>query len=370
MAVIVREKKTGSGEWWIFINHKGRRKSKKVGSKVAANKVAKGIEERLAKGDMGMVKEICPTLAVYGKKWLESPLREQTERTLIQYKDVFRLHIEPYIGNNRLDKIKKRDVKEFLAEIKNKKLSTSRNELILSVLSNILEDAVEDEFFNMNPCRKLRKYCENGAQIEINPLTPAEVQEMLANATQAEFEIYTAYLLAVRTGVRLGELLALKWSDVDFDAKTIQISKSYDYHLKKTGPTKNKKARTVSLTPVCVEALRKLRTQRKVTSISGLVFTRERGRRLNYRTLQLKLKDVAPRAIRFHDLRHTYATLRIAKGDNIVDVSKQLGHSKVSMTLDRYSHWMPGEYEGQVDELDNLHLSAPYTHPGEIEEGK
>jgi len=370
MAVIVREKKRGSGEWWVFINHKGRRKSKKVGSKVAANKVAKGIEERLANGDMGMVKETCPTLAVYGKKWLDSPLREQTERTLVQYQDVFRLHIEPYIGSKRLNEIKKRDLKQFLAEIKNKKLSTSRNQLILSVLSNIFEDAVEDDFVNMNPCQKMRKYCENSAQKDVGPLTAAEVQEMLENATQAEFDLYTAYLLAARTGLRLGELLALEWSDVDFDSKTIQVSKSYDYHLKKTGPTKNKKPRTVSLTPVCIEALRKLRTQRKVASISGVILTGEKGKRLNYRTLELKLKDIAPRPIRFHDLRHTYATLRIAKGDNIVDMSKQLGHSKVSMTLDRYSHWMPREYEGQVDELDSLHFSAPYTHPGEIEKVK
>jgi integrase len=59
--------------------------------------------------------------------------------------------------------------------------------------------------------------------------------------------------------------------------------------------------------------------------------------------------------------------LRIAKGDNILDVSKQLGHSKISMTLDNYAHWMPGEHKSQVDELDNLHLSTPYTHPEEVE---
>jgi integrase len=370
MAVTVREKTKGSGEWWIFVNHKGKRRSKKVGEKRTANAVARKVRERLAEGDMGIVREQCATIKQYGKQWLYSPLREQSERTLIQYRDVFRLHIEPYLGSKRLDEIKKKDIKIFLAEIKNKKLSTSRTQLILSILSNIFEDAVEDELVIVNPCQKMRKYCENGVQKQINPLTPTEVQELLENAAHALFVIYTAFLVAVRTGLRLGELLALEWSDIDFDSKTVQVSKSYDYHLKKNGPTKNKKPRAVSLTPVCLEALRKLRAQRKVASISGLIFTGEKGKRLSYRTLQLKLKDLAPRAIRFHDLRHTYATLRIAKGDNIVDVSKQLGHSKVSMTLDRYSHWMPKEYEGQVDELDNLHLSAPYTHPGEIEEGK
>jgi len=64
MAVIVREKVKGSGEWWVFINHNKKRKSKKIGSKKAANNVAKEIEARLARGDMGMIREKCPTLSI------------------------------------------------------------------------------------------------------------------------------------------------------------------------------------------------------------------------------------------------------------------------------------------------------------------
>ena len=172
--------------------------------------------------------------------------------------------------------------------------------------------------------------------------------------------------MAVRTGIRLGELLALEWSDIDWNKRIIEVSKTYDYRLKKTRLPKNKKTRTVDLTPATVEALQNLRNQLRVVSIAGLVFVNGKGKRLIYNYLQRKLKEVSPRPIRFHDLRHTYATLRIAKGDNIVDVSKQLGHSKVSMTLDKYAHWMPGEHKSQVDELDSLHLSAPYTQPAEV----
>ena len=68
MAVIVREKKKGSGEWWVFINHNGKRRSKKVGSKKAATAVKREVEARLAKGDMGMLKEKCPTVAQYGRE--------------------------------------------------------------------------------------------------------------------------------------------------------------------------------------------------------------------------------------------------------------------------------------------------------------
>jgi integrase len=79
------------------------------------------------------------------------------------------------------------------------------------------------------------------------------------------------------------------------------------------------------------------------------------------------------RRIRIHDLRHTYATLRISKGDNVADVSNQLGHHSVKLTMHVYYHWMPGKKKGEVDALDDpsyLHPSAPYTHPNGLESRK
>ena len=78
------------------------------------------------------------------------------------------------------------------------------------------------------------------------------------------------------------------------------------------------------------------------------------------------LKKAGLRKIRVHDLRHTYAMLRITKGDSILDVSNQLGHYPVHLTLDTYTHWLPGKKKGEVDELDDPKYrlpSAPYTHP-------
>ena len=149
---------------------------------------------------------------------------------------------------------------------------------------------------------------------------------MLENAAPFKIELSAVYLVAVRTGPRLGELLALVWTDIHFDNRTVEVSKSNDHRLKKIEPTKSRKRRTLDLTPVAVDALPKLRPRPKVAKISGAVFTNARGEKLHYLYLHRKLKEIGSRPIRFHDLRHTYATLRIAKGDNIVDVSKQLGH--------------------------------------------
>lgn len=75
------------------------------------------------------------------------------------------------------------------------------------------------------------------------------------------------------------------------------------------------------------------------------------------------LRQAGLRRIRIHDLRHTYATLRISKGDNIADVSNQLGHHSVKFTMDEYYHWFPGKKKSEVDALDDSHPDAPYMYP-------
>jgi integrase len=358
MGVIVREKQKGSGEWWIFINHNGKRRSKKIGDKATANKVAKEVRERFAKGDLGMLKNTCPVFSSYGQDWLNSPLRELEDSTRKMYDGYYRLHIKPHLGSKRLDEIKRRHIKRLISLLKEKGLSSASIQGVIAVLSGIFENAIEDEIVSANPCQNTRKYCGNEPVIAISTLTPSEVQTMLENASKLPVEVYTFYLVSVRTGIRVGEMLALEWSDIDFDNRLMEVSKSYNINTKKVGQTKNKKMRKVDLTPATVAALQKLRKDKRVLGIK-LVFSNSKGKRVNYRRLVDILKKIAPRQIRIHDLRHTYATLRVAKGDNILDVSRQLGHHSVAFTIDKYAHWMPGEHKSQIDELDSLHLTAP-----------
>lgn len=99
-----------------------------------------------------------------------------------------------------------------------------------------------------------------------------------------------------------------------------------------------------------------------------LVFTNSKGNPVDKdswrrRVFNKALKKAGLRRIRIHDLRHTYATLRISAGHNIADVSGQLGHHSVKLTLDVYHHWMPGQAKSEVDALDTLHSNAPSLHP-------
>ena len=338
MAVIVREKVKGSGEWWVFINHKGRRRSKKVGTKKAANSVKREVEARLAKGDLGILKNKTPTVASYGRECVMSPIREWSDATRSAYSSIVENTIIPHLGIKRLDEVKRLDVKRLIESVHH--LSSARKRTIVGVLSGIFSCALEDELVEVNPCHRMRRYCGNQTLRDVAPLTSDEVQTLLDNASALPHEVFTFFLMAVRTGLRVGELLALEWNDIDFENRFVEVKKGLNVVTKQVSLPKNKKTRKVDLTYATVQALRRLQAERKVINIGGneIVFSS-----LSYQVLKTRIvNEIDPKPIRLHDLGHTYATLRIAKGDNILDVSKQLGHHSVAFTIDKYAHWMSG----------------------------
>jgi len=129
----------------------------------------------------------------------------------------------------------------------------------------------------------------------------------------------------------------------------------------------------VDMTPQLAETLKVLQTTQKRMALqkgrpfTEWVFANNRGNMMRYHSFRdglfacLKLAKL--RKIRIHDLRHTYATVRLLGGHRIVNMRYQLGHSSIKITYDTYGHWLPGKFKSEVDELDNLHPSAPYTHP-------
>ena len=174
MGVRVREKVKGSGEWWVFINHKGKRRSKKIGDKKTATQVAREVRERLAKGDMGMLKDKCPTVAEYGEKWLQSPFHNWRSSTRDLYSGAFKEHIEPPLGSKRLDEIRRIEIKQLIAELKTRGLSPYRMQTVTGVFRGIFNSAIEDEILDANPCTRTGKFTGRGRKKNINPLTVDE----------------------------------------------------------------------------------------------------------------------------------------------------------------------------------------------------
>ena len=369
MAVLVREKKKGSGEWWVFINHKGKRRSKKIGSKKAANAVKREVEIRLAKGDLGLLKEKKPSLASFGKKYVNEPDRPWAANTRTNYKRLFNNHIKPHaIGKMPLDQMAMHHVKDFIGSLNQKDLAKGTIQFILTILHGIFEEARLYEYVMVNPCARTGKFIvgnggEEEQEGEINAYSPEEPAEQIEQSKSLGVRDHVLITLLIRAGLRIGEALGLNWADLNFEGRTAVISKNWDHRHKILGPTKTEKTREIDLTPYVVEVLAKLREE-----TSGLdhepVFCDDKGERLSDSAMREQYYKVRLRNnVTLQDLRHTYATIRVAKGDNIIDVSRQLGHRKPSMTLDVYSAWLPRHHKGQVDELDTLHLSAPHTHP-------
>jgi integrase len=190
---------------------------------------------------------------------------------------------------------------------------------------------------------------------EIHPLDAEQAKQILDAARGNRLE--ALYVLAVTAGLRIGELLGLKWEDAELDAGTLRVRRTRSQA--KTGPTftapKNGKGRSIRLTRRAIEALKAHKAAQNAERLklgdlwedNGLVFCTTAGKPLDFRnvaTASFKplLKKAGLPDIRFHDLRYTCATLLLSRGHHPKLVQELLGHSSVAMTLDRYSHVLPG----------------------------
>ena len=372
MAVQIREKPKGSGDWWIFISHQGKRKSKKIGKdKRLAREVAKKIEAKLTLGDFDIeqTNKKCPTLKEHAEMWLSLP-HERKESTQHIYKGQLQNHIYPHIGSMRVDRVGRKDLKLLFDKISINGVKLSTCSTIRIPLNGVLDHAVDSELIESNPLKNI-KFNKRKVIYKVDPLTEEEastlLDEMLAYRDGA---LYPPALCLLRTGIRIGELQALQWADVDFENRLIDINKSWWRGT--ITSTKNHKTRRVDISKQLAGVLRDLK-QRQWKKYAGKdvpqwVFAGLAGNVLCIsmfrRALNQCLEASGLRHTRIHDLRHSYATIRLLKGHNIGDVSYQLGHSDISTTYNVYTHWIPGKFKSEVDELDT-HPNAPYTQPKE-----
>ena len=172
MAVRVREKPKGSGEWWIFINHHGKRKAKKIGKdKRLAREVAKKIEAKLTLGDFDIeqANKKCPAFREYAEMWLSLP-HERKESTQHIYKGQLQNQIYPHIGSMRVDRIGRKDLKLLFDKISINGVKFSTCKTIKIPLKGILDHAVESELIEANPVINL-KINKKKVPYKVDPLT-------------------------------------------------------------------------------------------------------------------------------------------------------------------------------------------------------
>lgn len=373
MGVIVKEKVKGSDEWWIFVHHNNQKKTKKIGDKETAEKVAEKIRAKLTLKDFGFIekkKTPGPTLKELAKLWLAEP-QEWRQSTRENYIFNLEKHVYPKLGKRSIDDLSRKDLKSFFNELIKSGMAPNSVAVIRAPINGVLMFAVDEEIIEFNPLQNLPRKSRKPI-IRINPLDDQQAEALLIQAQTFKGGWYPVLLCALRTGIRVGEMQALKWADVDFKARVINIVQSFwRGHFNKP---KNGRTRRVDITPHLAEILKSHKTDQKKAALKGgyrfskYVFANPVGNMLNRETyrkaLNRALKGAGLEKIRIHDLRHTYATIRLLRGHNIGDVSYQLGHSSIKITFDTYGHWIPGKFKNEVDDLDNSTApNCPQTAP-------
>jgi len=371
--VTVREAIRGSGVWYVFIVVNDRRKSRKIGPKQKAEEVAARIRAKLLLGDLQLEPKKGFTFAEYSLLWIENyikPVRRPS--TTERYESILRLYVLPIFGKKPLDKINRADVKSFLLHLHKDGISRSTLALCRDVLSGVLVQAIDDELINTNPVVGVLKMLklERDKKIPVEPMTFEEVALFLDTCKRLQPGYYPLFLTAFRTGMRMGEVLALEWRDIDFNGRFIRVERSFK--REQVQGTKTNKARRVDMSNQLHDELDRLHTQRLQEALAkgrdypnNIIFHHKDGGHISQNTLRGGFKRLLVKAgireLRFHDIRHTFASLLLTNGEGVTYVKEQLGHSSIQMTVDIYGHLVPGSNRDAVNRLDSSN-SSTYMH--------
>jgi integrase len=328
-------------------------------------KLAKVIADR----DGGLVFDVGSlTVGEYLDRWLPDCVKGTVrETTFERYEYAIRPHIKPVLGRVKLKSLTPAHVRAFYREKLDAGLAPATVHKMHVVLHKALDQAVADGLIPRNATDAVKSPRIDSE--EINPLTADEANRFIEAACGERLE--ALYVLAIHTGLRQGELLGLKWEDLDLTGGTLRVQRTLTYAGGKhslSEPKTKKSRRTVRLTSGAVAALRdhlerQLGEMERLGSLyqsGGLVFSAETGGIINPSNLRnrsfarlLKRAGLSGRGARFHDLRHTCATLLLSKNVNPKIVSEMLGHANIAITLDTYSHVLPDMQESAVRALED-----------------
>lgn len=271
----------------------------------------------------------------FAQKWLDDYAKPNLrERTVQGYKDYLNLRLIPYFGNMNLSDIQLYDIQKFVNSLSST-LSSETIRKYKNCLSCIFNYAVRWNFLKFNPCNGV--IIPKGLDTSVKPvfLTKDEVEQLLLYLNKEDLKHQIIVRLALQCGLRRSEILGLTWNAIDFKNNTISIYQATTT-IRGVGTvisdTKNQSSiRTIYVKDEIIELLKKLpkETELIFNGISNNAVSKWFKRFIEKNNLK---------HMRFHDLRHTHATLLIANGIDMKTVSSRLGHSNISTTMNIYTH--------------------------------
>lgn len=296
--------------------------------------------------------------------WLERYMKHTIKiRTYNRYKSICELHLIKDLGEYELDELKPNVLQDFLLKKIDDHYSTNTIKGIVSVLKQALRLAITLEFVDKEYCSNLKM--PSSEEKEISVFTKKEQQVIESFCLNHKKRNYIGIVICLYTGIRLGELLALTWDDIDFNSNLLTINKT-SYSAKVDGKTqiivdKPKTKKSNRVIPLPNQLVKLLKIIKKESNSKYVITTRNSGivgNRSYQRTFKFILKKVNVPYRNFHSLRHTFATNAIELGMDDKTLAEILGHTNAMITLNRYSHSLLNYKIEMMNKLGkNLNLS-------------
>lgn len=360
-------KKKPNWEYRIFYTDRKTGKQKemsKAGFKTKAEAKAAAIEEESKINYFGFSENGTELVSNYFEKWLEIYKKPYVKPITysVQERNV-RLNIVSRWGNYKLNEITRTEYQEWIIELR-KHYSEGTVRRIHSIMNTAINDAVHE--FNVmreNPLQKIKIPKDQEKNEKIQFFTRSQLDHFLTviktpvkNAKyQLSIQYYALFTLLSRTGLRIGEALALTWNDIDLEASTLTINKTLVYPTNSepyiSTPKSKKSNRTIKIDDETLRLMKKHRINQKEVilkyenykgSTDNLMFHQQDGRWLRTNVVREYFKEVCKRAtlpvLSPHALRHSHAVHLLEAGANLKYVSERLGHASVKITADTYLH--------------------------------
>jgi integrase len=317
------------------------------------------------------------TYGVYFKEWLEGR-NNLASSTRDMYNSYFKTHIDPYFGKMGLSKITPTDILKFIKCLRDKGLSDESVKRIYATVSASFNSAVTMDILSKNVASKIPKQDKPKVERQDHQIWKNEsIKQVLKDSREAT-RYWIAVFLAVMTGMRQGEILGLRWTDIDYERNVIHIrrglakdKKTYT-NLKNTGSR-----RTISISPLTVwvlqEQAQKIALEAKELGdayqenqlvVCTSLGTPAKGTKVLHAWNRIceQFKPADEPDMTFHDLRHQSASIMLNEREDIRVVSQRLGHSTVQTTLNVYSHLLPNAQEAAASNMDSL-VGSNYEIP-------
>ena len=335
----------------------GRQRWETIGS--SKKEAERALADRLNAIGTGTYAELKEaTFDEFATKWLDYMEPRLKPSTFDGYARYFANHWVPKLGRYPLRAVTPGRLQELVADLQADGLSGKSINNFLVPVRKMFSDAVKWGYLAVNPALGVER--AKVSHQEMAALSPEQLRRLLA---AVEPDHWLFFSTAVFTGLRRGELLALRWGDVDLEAAQLHVRRSV-WRGKFQGPKTRRAVRTVDLAPALVEALREAKPLGPAHEVGQrLMFSGPNGKPLDPDNLVKRqflpaLERAELPRVRFHDLRHSYASLLIAAGAHPKYIQHQLGHASITTTLDRYGHLLPTAYSHGGQRLEETVLEG------------